>query len=179
MCVDPLLNRMNCRCLHILLLLFCLTACERKADVTHPQTYSNAGLEFQHPRNWKVEGTMVSPDMTILMITSPGDSLMLIQSSSPSPFADLQTFASSYPSMFDDATPPVIKEVTGSDGQLAVESHHVIRTMGTTIECTRIFRMKVTGGKTYFFYCQATDNDLRKVNPGFDLIVKSLTYKKP
>lgn len=45
------LFRMSCRVLHIVLLVSCLTACERKADVTHPLTYSNAGLEFQYPRH--------------------------------------------------------------------------------------------------------------------------------
>lgn len=162
-----------------LLLSHCLTACERKADVARAQTYSNSGLEFQYPRNWKVEQDVVTPTVTQLAIKSPGDSLTVIHSSNPGVFANLKAFAAWYPAMADEVGPPIVKEFTDSDGQSAMESHHVIRTMGTTVESTRLFRTKGTGGKTYYFFIQATDNDLRKVNPGFDLIVKSLTYKAP
>jgi hypothetical protein len=82
--------------------------------------------------------------------------------------------------MEDEAvTKPVLKEITASDGQPALESHHVLETMGTTVECTRVFRTKASGGNIYFILSQATDNDLHKVTPGFDLIVKTLTYKAP
>lgn len=166
-------------CLLAPVFALCLTACERKADVARAQIYRNSGLEFQYPRRWTVELPIVTADITHVMLKSPGESLVIIRASNQGDLPDLKTFAASYPGLIDEVGTPVVKATTDSFGQPSLESHHTIQAMGTTVGCTRVFRMKVTGGKTYFILCQAMDNDLHKVNPGFDLIVKTLTYKGP
>ncbi|HSI64236.1 MAG TPA: hypothetical protein VLE43_14005 [Candidatus Saccharimonadia bacterium] len=164
----------------VLTLLLLLPACERKPDLARANVYRNSGLELEYPGNWTMESALVSPDLTYIMIQSPGESFVMIRTSLPGENDDLRMFALSFPVMVDEtASITVLNAIKASDGEPAFESHHVLHTMGTTVECTRVFRKKTVGGKTFFFLNQATDHAFPKVSPGFDLIVKSLSYKKP
>ncbi len=165
----------------ILLALACLLpACERTPDLTRAKAYHNAGLEFQYPGNWAMEGDFVSPEIITAMFKTPGESFVMLRSSLPGENDDLRAFASSFQAMPEEkARVPPLEDTTAPDGTPALESHHILHTMGTTVACTRVFRKKVVGGKTFFFLLQTTDHALPKIKPGFELIVKSLIYRRP
>ena len=157
---------------------------ERAANVQEPLDYRKAGLSFQYPGNWKVTQDMKALGTHHLTVDSPGNAIMIIHifpvdgdeskklKAYVDDFSDLakaEAPAGSFgPSAFTD---PV------REGRYeSITERFSVSVPGQAVPHVRTYRRAVVGEKVCFLIAQVAEEDLAKVQPGFEQICKSFRY---
>ena len=75
------------------LLLGCF---EEVADLSNPKTYNSNQIFFKYPRNWEITDDTFIPAIHNLLIETPGDALVIVQSYQADLAQDLESFSKSF-----------------------------------------------------------------------------------
>lgn len=158
-----------------------LAACgERQADVTRTTTHQTGTLVFEHPANWKITSEIVDPAMQMLILESPGSAIVILRGDPADETVDLLEFQQEFSS---DATEEIaMGKITKSktiglpeaDGYEWLQEDFTITLLGQSIPHRRMFGSKEIGDRRVFLILQAAVEDLAKVEPGFDLVRRSM-----
>ena len=169
--------------LPIIASIYAFLGFERQARIDSLKSFSSEYLSFDYPGNWEITDEIILEDYLYLYIETPGDALVIVQSDSETETADVMDFAKSFS---DDATPegPVfnaskfhftkLKKKNGFD---MVEEKFNFSFLGQVVPHQRIFATKPMGEGTIFVVYQVALEDLSKTEPGYDVIMKTLTLK--
>lgn len=158
------------------------SSCEPAPNTRRPILHRDTGMEVQYPANWNV--VLAMPGIRFLVLNTSGSAVVTVQGLSSFPDG-LKEYAAHYSTWTNGATGAAPTAPSGfgaveKDGTDEILTEHFSSTVyGIEVGHTRIYRRKKLGDVDFFIVCQAIDEDLRKVQPGFDLIAKSLTYTKP
>ena len=133
-------------------------------------------MEFKCPGNWTAK------DLGYLhaILNSPGNAVFSIFGEQEETAGDLASFVKEYDKDMQEGMPPFLTietEIpgTGSSEDSSLSANFTISVMGTPVPHWRKFHRVKRGGKVFFFVAQVPMENLSKVKPGFDLILKTLT----
>ncbi|MCG8526206.1 MAG: DUF4720 domain-containing protein [Opitutales bacterium] len=164
----------------LLIILLFLSGClEPRANISSPKSYSNLGIQFEYPKNWKITEDEQDDFVRYLFIESPGDAIVILQIYGKEDKLDLENFAHDFSDnaknelpigVFSDST----FEVTGD----YLEEKFTISLLNESVPHRRKYALRDYNEQICFIVFQVAEEDLDKTNPGFDLIIKTLKYEK-
>ncbi len=157
--------------------------CEQQAQTGSPQRYDTGGLRFDYPGNWRVTEDTKDAGVHAVTIETPGDAIVVAQRFDAGLDIDLDVFVDT---LMDNAQQMM---PVGNVGNLskAPASRLVAGQQVNGIVCT--FDIQLAGESvphtqmTYkidhpngpaIITCQVADEDLSKVQAGFEQILDSL-----
>ena len=152
---------------------------EQEAQVDMPKSFSSDGLEFQYPGNWTVQDL----GNHFATVESPGNAIVSIFGNMESN-QSLSSFAEEYQEDMKGGMPGFIsvEEKANEDGNTEKTGEHAslsrdftISVMGNPLLHKRMFHRVQKEDEVLFVVTQVATEDLSKVKPGFDLILKTLT----
>ena len=159
------------------LLLGCF---EEVADLSNPKTYNSNQIFFKYPRNWQITDDTFIPAIHNLLIETPGDALVIIQSYQVDLAQDLESFSKSFSEDTLLETPvgrisqsefePLSKE----EGFEWVEENFEISILSKSIPHKRTYGTTKIADRQVFLIFQVASEDHSKAEPGFNLIRNSL-----
>ncbi len=182
--------------LHVSILFLCLcglslTGCERSADLDNRKHYSERGISFVYPGNWRVESdeTDVSGVRTILVET-PGDAIAVIQQFRLDPATDLDSYARLFADLtkqeipIGQVSPSTFKPYSyklkhADESMVGIQENFAITLVGERVPHVRAyFGFDETLPNTVVI-CQVATEDLAKVKPGCDLLLDHIKIEAP
>jgi hypothetical protein len=181
------------RALLLLVGVVFLVACERAADIGKPNDYAKAGMRFSYPVNWKVDEDTEDSGVRHLVIESSGDAIFVVHVFPREVAFPLQDYAQGISDEVS-ANLPVGKQVKSRFKDVrkdvqgvafdAIEEQFELEILGQSVPHERwYYRKEGAGGKegqdrVVMMFHQVASEDLDKVKPGFDLILRSLTLQE-
>lgn len=163
-----------------------LTGCgERKANVSSPLSYEKAGLTFQYPGNWRIEDDEDIDGIHYLSVETNGDALVIVQMFPMAVAEPLEDYAKMFSKKSAAAMP--MGEMTSSkftalpaaNGFTRLQENCGMRVMNQDVPHVRYYLSRDFEGQRCFLLCQVADEDLKKVEAGFEQIAASLKYAPP
>ena len=162
-----------------LCLSFCfLTGCgERKAQVNKPQAYDYQQLAFSYPGNWEVTEDETTEDLRYAFVETPGDAITILQIYEPDFSLSIQEYAENFSTSAREATPygevseGIFTELTSE----SLKETFIITVLGVEVPHERRIVRKAFSGGICFMVFQVAEEDLKKVQPGFQLIERTLS----
>lgn len=157
-----------------------LCACERKPDVSNPLSYRSAHLTFDYPGNWKVADDIASEASHHLIIETPGEALVVLQSQEETLFPGASEIAKSFSDAareempFGQLSESTFTEAGEKAGFRLLKEEFSITVAGETVAHQRVYATRKAGGRVQLIIFQVAAEDLAKVQAGFDLISGSL-----
>ena len=158
-------------CILLSLLAIITISCEKKAEISSPTTYNNFGLSFEYPSNWEITGEFPIQQQGSLLgasvyLVTPGKvTLVLAMTDSPSSDPDYagesKTIEKAVKLKEDAASHLSEKELTIAKKSVEKDTLQVIEAS------------KVVTAKYFCLSANVKQENLSKVEPGFDLIFNS------
>lgn len=185
----------------LLLALTCLTPAlglttgcgEPKADIANKQHYSGHHLNFDYPGNWKTseesEGLGGTLTMTMIYVEAKGgNAMVIVQHFNEGLEVDYDELVSEFVNGMREAMPGIvnIQELDGGqretiereiDGQKREgrRIRYAPEIFGESVPHTVEAYFMQFEGEMVILYTQVPDEDRSKAEPGFNLILDSLT----
>jgi len=165
------------------ILLLGLVGCERAADITSPVKYEKDNISFSHPQNWKVTEDVAQQDVRYLFVESPGYAIFVVQIYAKHDAVSFSEFVEWFSSQSKEETPignisessfSYIEETTFSP---SIREGFSITVLGQKIPHIRKYYVKESSKKVTFLVAQVAVEDLGKVEPGFNLILRSFVVE--
>lgn len=167
----------------VVLTVSLLAGCERAADVASPEHFDDKGLRFSLPGNWEVTSNETNPHFRHLLVETPGDAIVIMHIYAKDEALSLDDFARVFSRQVTEAMP--FGEVSGNaftareqaPGSLhapGVLEHFDIEVMSVKVPHQRSYFTAQHAGRVLFVVTQALDEDLVKVQPGFDLVLSTV-----
>lgn len=159
--------------LYLTATLFLAGCFEKSADINSPKSFSSEQLTFQYPGNWKVE---IDSEVGFLIVQSPGDAIVTIQTHPPDDKINVDDLAKSYSADFINAVPigkTKVESFVALENQSGFErmlEKFDISVLGESTEHHRIYAGKDGEELDLFLLFQSPSEDFEKTKPGFDLI---------
>jgi hypothetical protein len=170
--------------LSALLITALLAGCgEPEADISNPKTHSSGAITLDYPKHWKISGESVTPAIHSFTIKTDGGALVIFQSYPSETADDLPTFSKSFSNSFSGhASGKQFWKIAGApfasvpeaDGFEWTEESFTISLFGESAPHRRLYGTKDIEGRRIFLIFQVASADAAKVEPGFQLIRKSL-----
>lgn len=158
-----------------------LSGCgEPQADVTDPKTYRAGGITFDYPKNWKIDEDSVSPEIHFVMLGSPGNAVVILQSYPTEDADDLPTYSKAFSDIVEKEVPigkikePQLVELPAAHGYQWIEEAFEITLLGLSVPHRRLYGAKEMVSRRMFLILQAPIEDFEKAETGFALIRDSL-----
>ena len=163
------------------LLASCLVGCgERRADLDNPKQHQSGALAFSYPGNWTVTTSKVINSIQLVIIESPGDSLVVLQTRPLGSAEELSDFAMSFSSDAISRTSilktdlPSISKVSQTGAYELVTEEFTVTLLNEEIDNTRLYASRILGEQKIFLILQVADEYLNNAKPGFELVLESL-----
>lgn len=170
--------------LSTLLITALLTGCgEPEVDVSNPKTHRSGAVTLDYPKHWKITAESVTPGLHSFTIQTDGNALVIFHSYPSEAADDLPTFSKSFSKSFSGAatvTPfgkiagAPFASVPEADGFEWTEESFTISLLDESVPHRRLYGTKDIEGRRIFLILQVASADAAKVEPGFQLIRKSL-----
>ena len=170
----------------LLLVILCpvlllLTACtEPKADVSNPQSFSKEGIHFEYPGNWEITEDTVEHDVRYIIAETPGDAILILQAFPKSLDMQLYTFGKRFSKAMGEEL-PIGKLVDVNFASIVelpdcqqLKETFAIELLTEHVKHQREYRKYSTENTSIFLIAQVQVDDYKRVEPGFELIFKSL-----
>jgi hypothetical protein len=126
-------------------LFFLLSGCgEPPADVTASKTYRSGGITFDYPKNWKIDEGSVSPEVHFVILGSPGNAVVILQSYPTEDADDLATFSKAFSSIveaelpFGEVAQRKLVELPDAHGYQWMEEESEITLLGESVPHRRL-----------------------------------------
>lgn len=170
--------------------MLCLTATlilsfgcsEQPATVDEPKSYTQDGLSFDYPGNWRVTEDNQEKGVRDLSIETPGNALMIIQIYSEDCAVEILEFAKLFARATKKSAP--IGNISDSEydsvsefsGYEELTERLTVTMLGQQLPYTREYWMKSFSERVCYIIASVTDEEQSLVAEGFDLVVSSLEY---
>ncbi len=169
-----------------------LLAGEPAADVANAKRYAGHDIAFDYPGNWKqTEESEVIEGIEMVTITteSPGSSLAIVQQFRPSVPIELEDVLADFTQgmreslseemggvvgMTDKAVSPVSHTMLGEPRE-GRRKQYTLSLLGESADHTVDIYAAELEDRGVIVYIQAADEDRSKAEPGFELVLGSLT----
>lgn len=165
----------------ILLLFF---SCERAVDITKTRFYEKNNISFTYPKVWKVANDEEKNGYRNIFVESPGNSIFIIQVLDKSNALTLEEYSKLFSTNAIEATPVANRskgnftefEINVNNNVLkGIQEDFSVSLLNQNIpHISKYYRLD-TDEKVVYLISQTSIEDLKKVEPGFDLIIKSLS----
>jgi hypothetical protein len=170
-----------------------VSGCEPAPAIRAPKSYSESAIAFSYPGNWSITEDVTEPgdpEVRYLFIESPGAAIAIIQSFAPALDWTVEEFAEDFMASTVDEVDggsyvgiptraaagraePVRRSVAGQV-RTGVRNRFSVSALGERVPHTSLtFRVEAADASV-FLVLQAATEDWNKVEPGFDLIARSL-----
>ena len=136
-------------------------------------------MAFKYPGNWEITEDEQQAGLRVLIVETPGAAIVVIQIYSAGDALEIGDFAESFTRVARGDNPLGIisaSEFSGlekSDGDEILTERFSLGLLGENVPHTRIYRRKTGDDKVCFIVAQVADEDLSKVNMGFEQIFSS------
>ncbi len=163
-----------------------LLGCEKAADISSPVRYEKENISFLYPHNWKVTEDVKRQDIHYIFVESPGDAISIVQIYSKSVFVSLSEFVEWFSSQSREETSAgnvgkssfsTIERPTFSTGLKGTKENFTINILGEQLPHIREYYAMDSNNKVAFLVAQTATEDLSKVEPGFNLILRSIVVE--
>jgi hypothetical protein len=158
-----------------LVAVLAVSSCERRADVAKPKTYTRESLAFEYPRNWRVTKDQALSNAGLVEIEAPGNAVALMTIFPENADVNLRRYAETILRHIEEKVPiGTVDSGTITQNQDAIDLKYSMTLLGVKVphsSCITLHRFQ--RGKVICF-TQVADEDRRLVQPGFDLIRKTL-----
>ena len=164
-----------------------IVGCEKIADISDPLKYEKENLNFLYPRNWKVsEDIQDKNGLRYLFVESSGSAILATQIYSKADASSLREFAEWYSSARNDEIAigdiektsfSTVEKIVSNHKTKGLREEFAITLLGIDIPHTCEYYIVNSGNKVAFLVSQSATEDLKKVKPGFDLILKTFMVK--
>ena len=182
------------------------TACgEPQADLSTPQTHRSSTLGFNYPKNWKITDDTTEEEVRSLIIETPGDAIVIIQSytivegegqsanegkgesknKEEIQIRELTDFAKGFAEIAAAETPigkmenSTFANAPDVAGFKWIEEKFDITLLGESVPHRRIYGSKTIGNQEIILILQVAIEDYSKAEAGFHLIRDSLLSSPP
>ena len=168
----------------LVLLAGLFAACgEKPAEIENPRDYKKGKITFQYPGNWEVTEDVEQAGIRSVIIESPGDAVLILQTFPANLAPDIKTFAKIFAAELKKEVP--VGEVGDSkltprekdSGFEVLKDNFALTLAGEKIPHTRFFHRKKIGQTVSFIVTQVSDEDLSLVEKGFAQVVSSAKYQ--
>jgi len=164
-----------------LILTFFVGCGEPKPNLSDKKTHTSGALSFKYPENWKVSDEGGQGDVKYIIIESPGNVIVIIQTYSQDYNPDLTQYAKNFSK--NAAKKTSIAKTSNSKfasipeeaGFQFVSEDVDVVLLNESIPHRRLYGTKILGDRRVFMISQASTEDVSKVQPAFDLIRDSLS----
>tara|TARA_R110002096_G_scaffold200639_9_gene384690 strand:- start:1415 stop:2122 length:708 start_codon:yes stop_codon:yes gene_type:complete len=170
-----------CATFFTLLLVSLLLGCgEPQADLTTPNTHRSGTIAFEYPKNWRITDEAVKPEVQYIIVETPGDALVVLQSFPAVDAILLEDFASAFSERSAAETPiGKVEESTFTllpegSGFRWIQEEFSMSLLGESILHRRLFGARQIGERKVFLIFQVATEDLDRALPGLELIRDSL-----
>jgi len=154
---------------------------EKQPDLSNSITHQLGEITFDYPGNWKVSEDSITATIHNLIIETPGDAIVIIQSYPLEMGIDLKALSREFSESASLDAPLVsinkapfsgLRKKWGYDW---ISEDFEIVVLGESVPHKRIYGSKEVGDRRIFLILQVPAEDYQKVEKGFHLIVNSLS----
>lgn len=169
-----------------LLVALALAGCEQAADISSPTVYEKNHVGFSFPANWDVSEDATQDGVRHIFVESPGDAIFIALLYPRTDAVSLREFAEWFSAQAGEETPvanvgeSAFSDLEKASGQLsgeAIGEDFSLSLLGMEIPHRRGYYTTESGDRTAFLVTQVANDDLGKVQPGFDLILGSFVLE--
>ena len=180
-------RRIDMKLIILSFFLIGIVGCEKIADISDPLKYEKENLNFLYPRNWKVsEDIQDKNGLRYLFVESPASAILATQIYSKANASSLREFAEWYSSQRNDEIAigdiektsfSTVEKIVSNHKTKGLREEFTITLLGIDTPHTCEYYIVNSGNKVAFLVSQSATEDLKKVKPGFDLILKTFMVK--
>ncbi len=168
-------------CFTLLLCCVVFSACgERKADLDNPNHYSAHGMAFDYPGNWKVTDDQdMGGGVYFITIESPGNALVMVHRMPDLVALDIRAFGEELAKNtqkempIGEASPSRFGAVKTLGMYEAMKEEFVISLLNQRVPHLRTYYRRVDSGVSWYITTQVSKEDVKAVQKGFELVVRS------
>lgn len=164
-----------------LTLLGLLGGCgEPHADLSKPKTHQSGAITFDYPKNWRITEESVGPEIHYLIVETPGDAIVILQSYPTGEAYDLTAFCKEFSESAATETPmgrmakSRFADIPDAGGYDWIVEDFVVTLLGESVPHRRLYGTKDIGDRQVFLIFQVATEDYSKAEAGFQLIRDSL-----
>jgi hypothetical protein len=162
----------------LMLVLVHVSCIEKKADIKNPKTYSNSGLYFKYPGNWKITEDSRSAALRYVFIETSGNAIVIMQIYPSDAAPEFNTFVTEFSDSMKRKLNLKSKESVFDTNKIIADHKTINERFTMTLlnvedPHIRIYENVKTADKTCFLVAQVSVEDLGNVVSGFDLVFSS------
>ena len=169
----------------------CSLFIEPAPNVDQPKTYSDHGVTYDYPGNWKVSEESMNEggtEITTITVESPGSTIAIVQVFDSPIDIEMDMLVDEFQKGMSSALSaqfggivtveqrdrvPTERNILGGSRE-GRKARFDVAILGEKVPHTvDLYGMKLTE-RTIALYLQAPDEDVEKVKPGFDLVLDTL-----
>ncbi len=171
--------------------LLALVACGRAPDLGNPHTYAQHGIRFSYPGNWSISDDKDEDGVRHIVVEGPGDAMLVLQIFAQPPGLSLEGYARAISQGIGESLPvgrpgashfrsPTPKPLgNGHSLDMVLEQADLVM-LGQHVAFERAYyQLPTDTGPVLLMFHQSMSEDHDKVQPGFDLILRSVGWQSP
>lgn len=165
--------------LPVVALFLALGAPVSAAEPAKGTALAREGVAFEHPADWKAT-VQESEGGPIILLEEPGDAIATVAIFKEGVNVSLDEYAANYiDNIISELPRTVTVKRTGQSVRAGVmDVKFVLTFQGSDLPTTTNVSRHDIAGRTVFCVTQVADEDRKKVQPGFDLIRRTLGAAK-
>ena len=172
---------MRIKTLFILILIFTLSACDRKANISSPLKYDKQNISFSYPSNWEVSDEN-NTNVRLLIISTSSNAVLMIHIFKGSEAPTLKSFSQYLSKSISKEMPfgdmktesfNSIKKQVASDQWTGIIEKVSVKLLAINVPHEREYYTLNKNNKQAFFTTQIMTDEKPLSQDGFDLILKT------
>lgn len=171
------------------LVLLALAACGRAPDLENTHSYQQHGIRFSYPGNWSVSDDKEEDGTRSIVVEGPSDAMLVLQLFAQDPGLSLEAYARAISLGIGENLPvgkpgpshfqPAARTSFGDRSLDVVQEQAELVMLGQRVVFERSYYRLPGEGPVLMMFHQSVAEDHGKVQPGFELILKSAAWQVP